>query len=181
MQTLDLDAFRDELTSLMQEAAKQARVELLPGDIAFSVRGDCVIANALIAPPENVPMEEADKIFLLYLSLPPDNDLSTKIPTGCYVVERVPDQKSPRARVVNLEGAPVLEVPLNVIKTELPPEYGWGTGTPTRVPVTHSQAIIEQSRETLYRVTVLQGHGTICYPDDGVWYWTWIVIVVIEG
>lgn len=180
MQQLDLDTFRDELTTLMGEAARQAQIELLPNDIAFSVRGDCVVANALIAPPENVPIEQADKMFLVYLSFPADHDLAKKVPSGCYTVERVPDQKSPRARLVNLEGKPVLELPLNIIKTELPPQYGWEqSSTPTKEPITIAQAIIEQSQESLYRDTAIVVHGVICYPNDGVWYWTWIRIILL--
>lgn len=74
MGPLDLDSFRGELATLMADAARQAKVEPLPNDIAFSVRGDYVVVNELIAPPENVPIEEADKLLLLYLSFPQDND-----------------------------------------------------------------------------------------------------------
>lgn len=180
MQRLHLNTFRDEVTAMMREAAERAKVDLLPVDIAFSVRGDFVVANALIAPPENVPVEEADKIFLVYLSFPADHDLSKKIPSGCYTVERVPDQKNPRARVVNLEGEPVLQLPLNVIKTELPPGYGWEQSSASAAePITNAQAIIEQQQASLYRNLVIQAHGIICYPGAGVWYWTWVIIVVV--
>lgn len=45
-------------------------------------------------------------------------------------------------------------------------------------PFTKSQALIEQSQYTLYRRTILTGHGIICYPRAGVWCWTWMVIVI---
>lgn len=181
MVSLDHETFRTQISSLMTDAAHEAKVELLPNDVAFSIRGDYVIANALIAPPENVPIEEADKLFLLYLSFPRDHEISKTIPTGFYVVERMPDQKNPRARIVNVEGKAVLEVPLNVIRSEYPAGQGWeGSYTLTKEPVTHNQAILEQSQAMLYRDIVLQGHGTICYPRAGVWYWIWIVIVATQ-
>jgi hypothetical protein len=168
----------ENITALMKDAARQAKVELLPEDIAFSVRGDIVVANALIAPPENVRIEEADKIFLLYLSLPVDSDLAKQVPTGFYIVERETYGKNPRAKLVNLEGKSVLEVPLNIIRTELPPERGWAPPLPAKEPVTTAKAVIEQSQVTLYRDVVIEGHGTICYPRDGVWYWIWITIII---
>jgi hypothetical protein len=70
----DLDTFRSELATLMADAARQAKVDLLPNGIAFSFQSDCVVVNELIAPPENVPIEEADKLFLHHLSFPQDND-----------------------------------------------------------------------------------------------------------
>ena len=180
MQSLNLDAFRTQLNSLMTNAARQVQVQLHPTDIAFSVRGGCVVAAALIAPPNDVPIEESEKVFLLYLSLPEGHAMATKIPSGCYTVERIPEQKNPRARLVNLEGKAVMELPLNIVKTELPPTYGWEpTDIPAKEPVTHVQATIEQSQASLYRDIVIEGHGTICYPRAGVWYWTWVVIVIV--
>jgi hypothetical protein len=182
MQPLDLIAFQDRLTTLMGEAAKQAKVDLLPEDVAFSVRGDCAIANALIAPPENVPIEEADKLFLLYLSLPRDGDLAEKVPNGSYVVERVPEQTNPRARLVDLGGKPVLEVPLHVVETHMPPEWVRNESyTPTKEPITRAEAHIEQQRENLYRNIIIEAHETDCYPRSGVWYWRWIVIIIYES
>jgi len=123
-------------------------------------------AHALIAPPENVPIEQADKLFLVYLSFPADQDLAKKVPSGFYTIERMPDQPILRARVVNLEGKPVLELPLNIIKTEYSPEYaseyGWGkSNIPRKEPITSAQALIEQSQIPLYRDIVIQAHGIL--------------------
>jgi hypothetical protein len=171
-----LDSFRREVINQMQEAAREAKVELLPIDIAVSVRGELVVANAVIAPPYGTRIEYADKLFLLYVSLPEEHEMAKKLPKGCYVVERVRHSPPSRARLVNLKGEVVLEVPLNQVRTELPPEaYQWTSGEP---PVVHSQAHIEQAYATLYRDVIIEGHGVICYP--GVWYWTWIIIVIVE-
>lgn len=170
-----MDSLRYEIAGRLQEAAREAGVELLPTDIAVSVRGEYVVANAIIAPPSGTRPEYAQKMFLVYLSLPEKHEMAKKVPRGCYLIERMPSSSSPRAKVVNLRGEPVLELPLNIVRTELPPQaYQWTSGEP---PVVHSQAIIEQSHATLYRDVVIQAHGIICYP--GVWYWTWVIIVIV--
>ena len=161
----------------MPNVAREAKVDLLPVDIALAVRGEYVIVNALIAPPDGTRPEYAQKMFLVYLSLPEKHEMAKKIPKGCYIIERIPDSPTPRARVVNLKGESVHEVPLNIIRTELPPESYEGGGGDE--PILHSQAIIEQYHPTLYRDIVLQGYGIICYPTAGVWYWTWVVIVIV--
>ena len=93
MQLQKVENFRDDFVTSMQEAAKRAKLELVTEDIAVSLRGGYVIANALIAPPKDVPIEQADKIFLTYLSFPPNSDFARKIRAGFYTIERVPDQK----------------------------------------------------------------------------------------
>jgi hypothetical protein len=188
MQLKQFENLREDITSSMTQAAKRAKVELLPGDIALSVRGDYVIANAFIAPPKGVAIEQANKLFLVYLSFPKNHSYAKKVPSGFYIIERVEHQNIPRAKVVSLEGHTVLELPLNIIKTEMPPEKYSGSAPYSGErqaalpgePVTVAQAIIEQSQVNLYRNIVLQGHGVICYPRDGVWYWTWIVIVIFD-
>ena len=65
-----LDSFRREVVDQLHAAAHELKVELLPIDIAVSVRGEYVVANALIAPPHGTRPEYADKMFLMYLSLP---------------------------------------------------------------------------------------------------------------
>jgi hypothetical protein len=170
-----LDSFRSEVSDRLKEAACEAKVDLLPVDVALSIRDEYVIANALIAPPNGTRPEYAQKMFLVYLSLPEKHEMAKKIPKGCYIIERIPDAPNPRARVVNLKGETVHELPLNIIRTELPPDsYQWVGGDG---PVQYSQAIIEQSHATLYRDVAIQAHGIICYP--GVWYWTWVVIVIV--
>jgi len=165
-----IEAFRDNLATSLKEAATQSNVELLTGDVAIAVRGDYVINNALIAPPKDVPIEEADRIFFVYLSLPANHVHAEKIPSGFYTIERVPEQKNPRAKVVNLEGTTVLELPLNIRKLELSPPYG----TPPEEDVIVAQATIEQAHETLYQKTRVQAHGIRCHWSIGVWYWTWV-------
>jgi hypothetical protein len=175
MTIMYLDSFRREIIGEMRTAAREAKVELLPVDIAVSVRGEYVIANALIAPPDGTPPEYADKMFLMYLSFPEKDAMARKIPSGCYVVERIPNSPTPQAKLVNLRGETVLEMPLNRVRTELPPKaYQWVSGEP---PIIHSQAHIEQAYATLYRDIIIEGHGIICYP--GVWYWTWVIIVIV--
>jgi hypothetical protein len=170
-----LDSFRREIVGQLHEAARAARVELLPIDVAVSVRGDLVVANALIAPPPGTPPEHAEKMFLVYLSLPEGHEMARTIPSGCYIVERIPNAPSPQAKLVNLEGRAVLELPLNRVRTELPPgAYQWTSGEP---PIIHSQAHIEQLYATLYRDVIIEAHGIICYPS--VWYWTWVIIVIV--
>jgi hypothetical protein len=144
---------------------------LLTGDVAFSVRGDYVIATALIAPPRDVALEEADQLFFVYLSFAPGHHYAEKVPTGYYTIERMAGQKNPRAKVVNLKGKTVLELPLNIRKIEMPPPK-WGT--PPKEQVTVAQATIEQSQATLYQELRIQAHRVLCYPRDGVWYWTWV-------
>lgn len=170
-----LDSFRSEIVGRLQEAAREAKVELLPVDVAVSVRGEYVVANALIAPRNGWAPEYADKMFLVYLSLPEKHKMAKKIPRGCYVIERIPDSPTPQAKLVNLRGEAVLELPLNRVRTELPQEaYQWVSGDP---PIVHSQAHIEQAYATLYRDVIIEAHGIICYP--GVWYWTWVIIVIV--
>src|SRR3989442_1050863 len=137
-----IEAARDNLAISMKEAAKQAEVELLTGDVAISVRGGYVIANALIAPPEDVPLEEADKMFFVYLSLPEYHARAKQVQNGFYTIERMAEQKTPRTKVVNLEGNTVLELPLNIRKLELSPQI-WGD--PPKEQVNYAQATIEQS------------------------------------
>jgi hypothetical protein len=190
MQRQELKAFSARITAEMLEVATRAKIELQPGDVAIAVHGDFVIANALVAQPRDDPFQEGEKLFLLYLSFPADHKMARKIPTGFYVAERMERQTSPRARLVSLEGRTVAEMPLNIIKTELPPEHaepypepshqhGAPSGGSAEEPVTTALAKIEQQRESLYRIRVFEGHGTWCFPSAGVWYWTWIVIVVI--
>lgn len=163
-----VEAFRDNFSASMKEAAKQAKVKLLNDEVSVAVRGDFVIANALIAPPKNVPIEEADRLFFVYLSFPAKHVFAKKIPSGFYAIERMAKQKNPRAKVVNLEGKTVLELPLNVRKIETTAEE-WDTQEKLAV----AQATIEQAHETLYQSTRIQAHGVLCYPRDGVWYWIW--------
>jgi hypothetical protein len=170
-----IEDFRNSLADSMKEAAKRSKVVLHTDEIAISVRGDYVVANSLIAPPKGVPIEEADQMFFVFLSFPANHPFAKKIPTGFYTIERIPKQTIPRAKVINLEGKTVMEVPLNIRKIEMsPPKYA----TPPKEKVTAAQATIEQSAATLYQDIVIHAHGTICYPRDGVWYWIWIVIVV---
>lgn len=170
-----LDSFRSEVVAQLQEAAREAKVELLPVDIAVSVRGEYVVANALIAPPAGTAPEHAEKMFLMYLSLPENHEMAKKIPKGCYIIQRIPNSPTPQAILVNLKGEAVLLLPLNRVRTELPPgAYQWESA---KSPVIHSQAHIEQAYATLYRDIIIEGHGIICYP--GVWYWTWVVIVIV--
>jgi hypothetical protein len=166
-----IGAFRDEFATSIKEAAKRANVQLLDGDVAVSVRGDYVIANALIAPPKDVPIEEADRMFFVYLSLPANHPHAKKIPSGFYTIERMPEQKIPRAKVVNLEGKTVLELPLNIRKIEMPPPK-WSA--PPKDDVSVAQATIEQSQATLYQDTLIQAHRVRCHWSIGVWYWTWV-------
>ena len=160
----------DEIVGRLEEAAREAEVELFPEDIAVSVRGEYVVANALIAPPNGTRPEYAQKMFLVYLSLPEEHELARKIPSGCYLIERMPGSPSPRAKVVNLRGQTVLELPLNIIRTELPPEAYHRDGG--EEPFVRSQAIIEQSHATLYRDVAIQAHGIICYPRASISYST---------
>lgn len=188
--TNELTKYRDTLTRSMEKAAKDAGVRLLPGDIAHSIRGDLAISNAFVAPEHGIPLERSEKLFFLYVSIPERYQIAKKIPAGYYIAERITGADDPRVKLVNMKGEAVYELPLRIIKTELPPDqyraqyedydtgddYGSGGGGE---PFTKSQAMIEQSQYSLYRGTILTGHGTICYPKDGVWYWTWIVIVII--
>ncbi len=179
----ELTNLRDSIASSMEEAAKSAGVELLPRDIAHSVRGDIAISTALVAPEAGIPIEHSDKIFFLYLSFPQSYEIAKKIPSGYYIAERIAGAKDPRARLVDMTGKTVLELPLHIIRTEIPPERytppsGTYESTSAEEPVIlESQALIEQSRETLYSITIATAHGIICYP--GVWYWTWVVIIVL--
>jgi hypothetical protein len=175
MQLSHLDSFRREIVGQLHEAAQEAKVELLPIDVAVSVRGEIVVANAIIAPPPGTPPEYAQKMFLIYLSLPEKHEMAKKIPRGCYIVEQIPNSPTPQAKLVNLKGEAVLYLPLNRVRTELPSgAYHWTSGDP---PIVHSQAHIEQAYATLYRDIIIEGHGIICYP--GVWYWTWVIIVIV--
>lgn len=176
MKKQELKTFGNEFIASMKEAAKRADIQLAPVDIAVSVQGDYVIATALIAPPRNVPFEQRDKLFFLYLSFPEGHKMAKQFPYGYYVVERLENQTSPLAKIVDLHGKTVMELPLNIIKSDFPPEE---YGEKAKEPVTVAQAYIEQSRETLYRIRVFGAHGVICYPTSGVWYWTWVVIVVL--
>jgi hypothetical protein len=166
-----VEAFRTNFAASMEGAAKRAKVKLLTGDVSVAVRGDYVIANALIAPPQDVLFEEADRMFLVYLSFPANHPYARKVPSGFYTIERLAGQKNPRAKVVDLEGKTVLELPLNIRKIELsPPEYG----TPPREDTSVAQATIEQAQETLYQLTRIQAHGVRCHWSIGVWYWIWV-------
>jgi hypothetical protein len=169
----------------MERAAKGAGVRLLPGDIAHSIRGDLAISTAFIAPEHGIPLERSEKLFFLYVSIPKRYQIAKKIPTGYYIAERIAGTDDPRVALVNMKGKAVYELPLQIIKTVLPPDqhgdYETGSNSSSgrgAEPFTRSQAMIEQSQYTLYRITVLTGHGTICYPAAGVWYWTWVVIVI---
>lgn len=163
-------SFRDDFTTSMLKAAKQAKLKLLAGEVSMAVRGDYAIANALIAPPKGVPIEEADRMFFVYLSFPATHNFAKDVPSGFYTIERMPKQKNPLAKVVNLEGKTVLELPLNIRKLELPSD-DWGSRP--REQLKMAQATIEQSQETLYQSTRMQAHGIYCFPAAGVWYWTW--------
>ena len=184
----DLAKYRDTLQHSMEEAAKGVGLKLLKGDIAHSIRGDLAISTAFIAPKHNVPLEQSEKLFFLYVSIPMNYQIAKKIPTGYYIAERIAGASDPRVRLVNMKGEAVYELPLHIIKTELPPDlynaqkedYYVGDDYPSggKEQFTKSQAMIEQSQYSLYRITILTGHGTICYPRDGVWYWTWVVIVI---
>lgn len=177
MQRGELESFQGDFDASMKEAAKRAKVELVPVDIAVSVQGGYVIATALIAPPKGVPIEQRDKLFFLYLSFPDGHEMAKKVPSGYYVIEKLENKTSPLAKMVDLHGKTVMELPLNIIKSEFPPEeYDAGS----KEPITVAQSFIEQLRETLYRIKGVQGHGVICYPRAGVWYWTWVVIVVLD-
>jgi hypothetical protein len=183
--TNELTKYRDTLTRSMEEAAKGAGVRLLPGDIAHSIRGDLAISTAFVAPKHNIPLERSEKLFFLYVSIPERYQIAKKIPAGYYIAERIAGADDPRVKLVNMKGEAVYELPLRIIKTELPPgsvqiqdgDYDTSSGG-SGEPFTKSQAMIEQSQYSLYRITILTGHGTICYPTAGVWYWTWVVIVV---
>jgi hypothetical protein len=189
MVTTDLKNYRDTLTCSMEEAAKGAGVRLLPGDIAHSIRGDLAISTAFVSPEHGIPLERSEKLFFLYVSIPGRYQIAKKIPAGYYIAERIAGADSPRVKLVNMKGKAVYELPLQIIRTELPPDqykaqyreydtgddYDSGGGDK---PFTKLQAMIEQSQYSLYRITILSGHGTICYPRDGVWYWTWVVIVI---
>jgi hypothetical protein len=166
-----IEAFRHNFATSMKEAAKQAKVELYSEEVAISVRGGYMVANTLIAPPEGVPIEDADKMFFTYLSLPEDHPRAKQVPSGYYTIERMAEQKTPRAKVVNLEGQTVLELPINIRKLELAPQV-WGD--PPQEFFAVGQATIEQSVETLYRQTRVQDHRVHCYPLQGVWFWTWV-------
>lgn len=166
-----IEAFRDNFATSMKETAKRAKVKLLTGDVAVAVRGDYVIANALIAPPKDVLIEEADRMFFVYLSFPANHVYARQVPSGFYTIERLVEQKNPRAKVVNLNGKTVLELPLNIRKIELsPPPYG----TPPQEDVSVAQATVEQAQETLYQLTRIQAHGIRCHWSAGIWYWTWV-------
>ena len=163
--------FRTDFSTSMKGAAKRAKVKLLPGDVAVAVRGDYVIANALIAPPKGVPIEDADRMFLVYLSFPANHPYARKVPSGFYTIERMPGQDEPRAKVVSLDGKAVLELPLNIRKLELAPsEYI----TPRQEETIAAQATIEQAQETLYQVTRVQAHKVICHWNILTWYWMWV-------
>jgi hypothetical protein len=163
-------SFRDDFTTLMLKAAKQAKLKLLTGEVSTAVRGDYAIANALIAPPKDVPIEEADRMFFVYLSFPATHNFAKDVPSGFYTIERMAKQKNPRAKVVNQEGKTVLELPLNIRKIELAP-HDYGSRPLEQLKM--AQATIEQSQETLYQSTRMQAHGIYCFPAAGVWYWTW--------
>lgn len=166
-----IEAFRDNFATSMHEAAKRAKVKLLTGDVAVAVRGDYVIANAFMEPPKGIPIEEADRMFFVYVSFPADHRYAKKVPSGFYTIERLPKQKNPRVKVVSLQGRTVLELPLNIRKIELsPPTYG----TPPKEDITVAQATVEQSHETLYQDTRIQAHGIRCHWSIGVWYWIWV-------
>ena len=88
-----------------------------------------------------------------------------------------------------MRGEAVYELPLRIIKTELPPDQyraqyrDYGTGDDYGSdgggePFTKCQAMIEQSQYSLYRITILTAHGIICHPSIFTWYWTWVVIVI---
>jgi len=187
--TNELTKYRNTLTRSMEEAAKGAGVRLLSGDIAHSIRGDLAISTAFVAPEHGIPLERSEKLFFLYVSIPERYQIAKKIPAGYYIAERIAGSDDPRVKLLNMKGEAVYELPLRIIKTELPPDqygaqygdydtsddYGSGGGGE---PFTKSQAMIEQSQYSLYRITILTGHGTICYPTVGVWYWTWVVIVI---
>jgi len=163
--------FRTNFSTSMKEAAKRANVKLFNSEVAVAVRGDYVIANALIAPPKGVPIEDADRMFLVYLSFPASHPFAKKVPSGFYTVERIPEQKDPRAKVVNLEGKAVLELPLNIRKLELGrPKYD----APTPEDIIAAQATIEQAQETLYQVTRMQAHKVRCHWSILTWYWIWV-------
>ena len=110
-------------------------------------------------------------MFFVYLSFPANHAYAKKVPSGFYTIERLAEQKNPRAKVVNLEGKTVLELPLNIRKIEMsPPKWGG----PPKEDVSVAQATIEQSQETLYQDTRVQAHGVRCHWSIGVWYWTWV-------
>ncbi len=190
MAAADLKTYRDNLTRSMEEAAKGAGLELLPGEVAHSMRGDLAISTAFVAPKDGVPIENADKLFLLYVSIPERYKIAKEIPEGYYVAERIAGADSPRVKLVNMKGEAVYELPLRVVKTEIPPEAytaqfggydgydGYGDLDGGTEPFTKTQAMIEQSQYSLYRATIFTGHGVICYPTSFTWYWTWIVIVI---
>lgn len=164
-------SFRADVAASLKEAAKRANVKLLPGDVAVAVRGDYMIANALIAPPKGVAIEDADRMFLVYLSFPADHPYAKKVPSGFYTIERMPEQGDPRAKVLNLDGKAVLELPLNIRKLVLgPSEYI----IPRQEDVVAVQATIEQAQETLYELTRLQAHKVICHWNILTWYWMWV-------
>jgi hypothetical protein len=166
-----VETFRSTFAASMKEAAKQANVKLLTGDVSFAVRDDYVVANALLAPPQGVLFEVADRMFLVYLSFPANHPYAKKVPSGFYTIERMAEQKNPRAKVVDVDGKTVLEVPLNIRKIELsPPKYG----TPPQPDIIMAQATIEQAAETLYQFTRVQAHGVRCHWSIGTWYWIWV-------
>jgi len=166
-----VETFRTSFANSLKGAAKRAKVKLLAGDVSVAVRGDYVIANALIAPPPGVLLEEAVKMFLVYVSFPANHPYAKKVPSGYYTIERLAEQKNPRAKVVNLEGKTVLELPLNIRKIELtPPEYD----ATVQEDISFGQATIEQAPETLYRLTRMQAHEVRCHWKIATWYWTWV-------
>lgn len=164
---LRIHCFRDNMTTSMMHAARQAGVELLGSDIAISTRGGYVIANALLVPPPGVPLEEAKKISLLYLSYPLSDPCSAVIAPGFYTFERVsePFGYNQQAKLVNLDGHTVWKMPLNVKTTTVAPESG-------KEPMVFAEATIVQA-ETDMSLTMMAAHETICYPKDGTWYWIW--------
>lgn len=164
-------SFRENFDASLKEAAKRAKIKLLPTETAVAVRGDYVIASLLTAPPKGVSIEESDGLFFVYLSFPKDHVFAKKIPSGYYTIERVPKQVNPMAKVVNLEGKTVLELPLNIRKLELNPP-AWEA--PRQKDTLFVQATIEQSQETLYELTRMQAHKVRCHWSILTWYWIWV-------
>lgn len=164
-------SFRDNFDASLKEAAKRAKIKLLPTETAVAVRGDYVIASLLTAPPKGVSIEESDGLFFVYLSFPKDHVFAKKIPCGYYTIERVPKQVNPTAKVVNLEGKTVLELPLNIRKLELN-QSAWEA--PPQKDTLFVQATIEQSQETLYELTRMQAHKVRCHWSILTWYWIWV-------
>lgn len=165
-------SFRDNFDSSLKEVAKRANIQLLPTETAVAVRGDYVIASLLTAPPKGVSIEESDGLFFVYLSFPKDHVFAKKIPSGYYTIERVPKQVNPMAKVVNLEGKTVLELPLNIRKLELKAPPAWEA--PPQKDTLFVQTTIEQSQETLYELTRMQAHKVRCHWSILTWYWIWV-------